>query len=212
MTSVFSWQNSLSLCPTSFCTSRPNLPVTPGISWLPTFAFQYPVMKRKSLFFDASSRRSCWSSWNHSTLVSSALVVGAQTWITVMLNGLSWKWTEITLGFEIAPKYCISNSFVDYEGYSISSKGFLSRVVAIMVIWIKFAHSRSFSWLISKMLILSSPARVCLIYLDSWFLCNTVLYSIGLYFQPQTHPQLSILSALAQPLPPLWSSFSSLPQ
>ena len=26
--------------------------------------------------------------------------------------------------FEIATKYCISYSFVDYEGYSISSKGF----------------------------------------------------------------------------------------
>ena len=36
--------------------------------------------------------------------------------------------------FEIAPKYCISNTFVDYEGYSISSKGFLSIVVHIMVI------------------------------------------------------------------------------
>ena len=27
--------------------------------------------------------------------------------------------------FEIVPKYCISGSFVDYDGYSISSKGFL---------------------------------------------------------------------------------------
>ena len=27
--------------------------------------------------------------------------------------------------FEIASKYCISDSFVDYEGYSISPKGFL---------------------------------------------------------------------------------------
>ena len=27
--------------------------------------------------------------------------------------------------FEIASKYCILDSFVDYEGYSISSKGFL---------------------------------------------------------------------------------------
>ena len=36
--------------------------------------------------------------------------------------------------FEIAPTYCISDSFVDYEGYSISSKGFLSTVVDIMVI------------------------------------------------------------------------------
>ena len=48
MTSAFSWQNSISLCPASFCTPRPNLPVTPGISWLPTFAFQSPIMKRTS--------------------------------------------------------------------------------------------------------------------------------------------------------------------
>ena len=36
--------------------------------------------------------------------------------------------------FEIASKYCISDSFVDYEGYSISLKGFLPAVVDIMVI------------------------------------------------------------------------------
>ena len=36
--------------------------------------------------------------------------------------------------FEISPKYCISDSFVDYEGYSISSKGFLPTIVDIMVI------------------------------------------------------------------------------
>ena len=36
--------------------------------------------------------------------------------------------------FEIASKYCILNSFVDYDGYSISSKGFLSTVVDIIVI------------------------------------------------------------------------------
>ena len=36
--------------------------------------------------------------------------------------------------FEIVPKYCISESFVDYEGYSISSKGFLPTVVDIVVI------------------------------------------------------------------------------
>ena len=34
--------------------------------------------------------------------------------------------------FEIAPKYFISNSFVDYEGYSNSSKGFLCTVVGII--------------------------------------------------------------------------------
>ena len=36
--------------------------------------------------------------------------------------------------FEIVPKYCISGSFVDYESYSTSSKGFVSTVVDIMVI------------------------------------------------------------------------------
>ena len=36
--------------------------------------------------------------------------------------------------FEIASKYCISDSFVDHDGYSISSKGFLPTVVDIMVI------------------------------------------------------------------------------
>ena len=32
MTSVFFWQNSVNLCPASFCTPKPNLPVIPGIS------------------------------------------------------------------------------------------------------------------------------------------------------------------------------------
>ena len=38
--------------------------------------------------------------------------------------------------FKFASKYCSSDSFVDYEGYSISSMGFLSIVVDIMVIGI----------------------------------------------------------------------------
>ena len=36
--------------------------------------------------------------------------------------------------FEIESKYCISDSFVDCDGYSISAKGFLPAVVGIMVI------------------------------------------------------------------------------
>ena len=36
--------------------------------------------------------------------------------------------------FEIASKYCISDSFLDYDGYSISSKGFFPTVVDMMVI------------------------------------------------------------------------------
>ena len=36
--------------------------------------------------------------------------------------------------FEIVPKYSISDSFLDFEDYSISSKGFLPMVINIMVI------------------------------------------------------------------------------
>ena len=36
--------------------------------------------------------------------------------------------------FEIAPNYYISDSFIDSEGYSIPSKGFLATVVDITVI------------------------------------------------------------------------------
>ena len=36
--------------------------------------------------------------------------------------------------FETTSEYCISDSFVGHDGYSISSKGFLLTVVDIMVI------------------------------------------------------------------------------
>ena len=39
-----------------------------------------------------------------------------------------------SVAFEITSRYCISDSYIDYEGYSISSKGFLPAVVYIMVI------------------------------------------------------------------------------
>ena len=51
---------------------------------------------------------------------------------------IEWFALEMNRGHsvvsEIAAKYCISDSFVDCEGYSISSKGFLPTVVDIMVI------------------------------------------------------------------------------
>ena len=49
-------------------------------------------------------------------------------WVALQTN------RDHSVVFEIASKYCISESFVDYGGYSISSKGFLPAVVDIMVI------------------------------------------------------------------------------
>ena len=39
-----------------------------------------------------------------------------------------------SVDFETVSRYCVLDSFVDYDGYSISSKGFLPTVVDIMVI------------------------------------------------------------------------------
>ena len=58
----------------------------------------------------------------------------------IALNYCDIEWFALEMNrdhsviFEIASKYCISDSFVDYDGYSISSKGFLPTVVDIMVI------------------------------------------------------------------------------
>ena len=71
-------------------------------------------------------------------------------WLDIDLDycDIEWLALETKSGhsavFDIASKNCISHSFVDYEGYSISSKGFLPTEVDIMVIWVKFAHSSPF--------------------------------------------------------------------
>ena len=59
-------------------------------------------------------------------------------WFALKMN------TDHSVIFEIASKYCILDSFVDYKGYSISSKEFLPTVVDLMVIWVKFTHSSQF--------------------------------------------------------------------
>ena len=59
-------------------------------------------------------------------------------WLGRRLHDIVWFALEMnrdhSVVFEIASNYCILDSFIDYGGYSISSKGFLSAVVDIMVI------------------------------------------------------------------------------
>ena len=61
-------------------------------------------------------------------------------WLGIGLDhrGIEWFALETnrdhSVVFEIASTYCISDSFVDYNGYSISSKGFLPTIVDIIVI------------------------------------------------------------------------------
>ena len=132
-TSAFSWQNSI-LCPASFHIPRSNLPVTPDVSCLPTFAFQSPIMKRTFLL-GVSSKRSC-----RSTVEPFNFSFFSVTGWGIDLDYCDIEWYALEMNrddsviFEIASKYCISGSFVDHDGYSISSEGFLPAVADIMVI------------------------------------------------------------------------------
>ena len=71
-------------------------------------------------------------------------------WLGHRLDNYDIEWFALEMNrdhsviFEIAPKNCISFSFVDHEGYSMSSKGFLHTVIDIMVILVKIAHSCQF--------------------------------------------------------------------
>ena len=90
ISSAFSWQTSISLCSASFCTPRPNLPVTLDVSWPPTLAFQSPIMKRKS-FLGVSSRG----------------LVGLH--ITIQLPLLQHYWSEHRLGLVWYWMVCLGN-------------------------------------------------------------------------------------------------------
>ena len=65
-------------------------------------------------------------------------------WLGHKLNSLPWKWTDIILSFLRLNTSIILGTLVDYDSYSISSKGFLPTVVDIIVIWVKFTHSSPF--------------------------------------------------------------------
>ena len=112
------------------------------VSWLPSFAFQFPIMKRTSFL----------------VLVLEVLVGLYRTvqlqllqhyWLGHRL-GLALYWMvrlgnkQIILSFLRLHPSTVFQTFVDYNGYSISSKGFLLTVVDIMVIWVKFTHSNPF--------------------------------------------------------------------
>ena len=143
MNSTFSWQNSVSLWPASYCTPRPNLTVNPVIPWLLTFAF-HPLWWKGHFFFLA--------------LVPKGVVDHHRSGQLQLLWRRSWgidldycdnEWFAL----ETKRSFCHSwdctqsqnpNSFAGYESYSISSKGFFPTVVDIMVFWIKFTLSPPF--------------------------------------------------------------------
>ena len=61
-------------------------------------------------------------------------------WLGIDLDYCDTEWFALETNrdhsviFEISSKYCILDSFVAHDGFSISSEGFLPAVVDIMVI------------------------------------------------------------------------------
>ena len=145
--SVFSWQNSISLCPASFCTPKAKLACYPRC-FLTSYFCILVHYDEKDIFW---------------VLVLEGLVDLHRTvqlqllqhyWSghrPVSISALLWYWM-VYLGnkqrsfchFWDCIQVLHFGLFCWLYGYSISSKGFLPTVVD-MVIWVKFTHS-SPSW------------------------------------------------------------------
>ena len=134
MTSQFSWQNSVSLCPDSFCAPRPNFACYSRCFLTCYFCIPVPYNEKDIYFF---------------TFILEGLLGFHRTiqfqllqgyWLGIDLDYHDIEWFALEMNrdhsviFEIASKYSISESSVDSDGYSISSKGFLPTIVDIMVI------------------------------------------------------------------------------
>ena len=133
MTSVFSWQNSILLCPASFCTRRQKLPVIPGFFDF-LFCISVPY-NEKGIFWGCQFQKVLQVfielfNFSFFSVIGWGIVLEYRDieWFALKMN------RDPSVVFEIASKYCISDSFVYYDGYSISSKGFLPAVIDIMVI------------------------------------------------------------------------------
>ena len=136
-----------------------------GVSLLPTFAFQSPIMKRTT-FLGVSSKT---SSWNYSTSASSALLVGHRVrlvwyWMVCLVNEQRsfcyfWDCNQV-LHFWL---------LLTMRATPISFKGFLMTVADVVFIWIKSLLQPIFSSLLKcPCSLLLSPIWPLPICLDSW--------------------------------------------
>ena len=144
MTSAFSWQNSYQPLPCFILYAKAKFACYS--SYLFTSYFCIPVpYDEKDIFFDCQFQK----------VLQVFIELLNFSFFSITDWGIDLDYCDIELfaletnrdysfTFEIAPKYCISDFFVDYESYSISSKGFLPTVVNIMVIRVKFTHSSPF--------------------------------------------------------------------
>ena len=129
MTSVVSWQNSVSLCPALLCSPRPNLP--DYYKYLLTSFFCIPVpYNEKDISFGCQFQKVLQvfiELFSFSFFGINGQDIDLDycdiEWLTLKMN------RDHSVVFEIALKYCI----IDYEGYCISSKEFWPTVVDILL-------------------------------------------------------------------------------
>ena len=142
LTILFSWQNSVSFCPFSFCTPR-----------------QTCLLLQVSLdFLFLHSNPLWWKGCLCLVLVLESLICLQRTgqlqllwhqWLGTELDYCDTEWFTLEMNwdpfviFELHPSTAVDSS-VDYEVYSICSKGYLPPVVDIIVIWVTFTHSCPF--------------------------------------------------------------------
>ena len=105
-----------------------------------------------------------------------------------MLNGLLWKRTEIILSFLRLHPSTVFQTLVDYEGYSISSKGFLPIVVDIVVLELNVSIPIHFISLIPKMLMFILAISCLTTSNLPWFVDQT--FSVPMQYCSLQHPTL----------------------
>ena len=212
-----SLDKTVSLCPASFCSPRPNLPNSPDISWL-TLLHSSPLWWKGHLFF----------------VLVLECPVDLHRPIRIQLLqhyrlghrlGLLWGWMVCLRNkprsfcyFWGCNQVLHFRAIVDYEGYSIPSKGFLPTRVDKMVIWNSpiLVH---FSSLIPRMLMFTLLISCLTTSNLSWFTGPNIPGSYAMLFftaldfiHHQIQPQLGFVSASAQALHSLFCYFSTLPQ
>ena len=131
MTSMFSWQTSISLCPASFYTPKGKFACYSRCFL--TFYFCILVPYNEHLFWVLVLEGLVGL---HRTVHFSFFSIAGRD---IDLDYCDIEWFVLKTNrdhsviFEMASKYCISDSFVACSGCSISSKEFLPTVVDIMV-------------------------------------------------------------------------------
>ena len=136
MTSAFCWQNSVSICSGSFCTPKAKLACFSRYLLASYFCIPVPYDEKDIFFFFWCQFQKVLQGFRE---LFNFLFFGISGW-GIELNYCDIELLALEINrdhsviFELVPKYCILDSSVAYECYSISSKGFLPTVVDIMFI------------------------------------------------------------------------------